>query len=395
MKRPEVNIVIEKTSFLMEKMEYIEQYGTIYFDRLKRLRPLLEISVKKVDSNICIVEKLSHIPQGTVALIGTLFKKSKKIPTLLNQYKSIKSVDSISFNEDSYVDDSDTCYLEDITSHVNLIINKDQLAHIVSGTALAVIGELINDLSFEIKSILYPYDKPKPTKLIESETHCYIALVNDIQYSSEKKDLILHNILSNELPFPLIAHAILIGKHVSDPSFIPQYDWFLSSVCNNLNIITIPSRDDPTNAVYPYQPIHPSIFAHASSKSTYHSTTNPSIISFNDVRTLILSGDIIQHYLKLTTFKTVNEVILQLFQCGHLCPCAPSTFPCFPASTDPFILEEPFPDVIVIGGFPEQCDSFDFMGKTITIVTVPSFAKQKTLVLFDFENKLIKPIKID
>ena len=75
-------------------MEYTEQYGAIYFDRLKRLYPLVEIAIKtqyhEQNNPIEIVEKLSHIPAGKVALIGTLFKKSKRVPTLLKQYQTNK-----------------------------------------------------------------------------------------------------------------------------------------------------------------------------------------------------------------------------------------------------------------------------------------------------------------
>ena len=156
----------------------------------------------------------------------------------------------------------------------------------------------------------------------------------------------------------------------------------------------LPSRNDPTNAVYPFQPIHPSIFSTASSKSTYHSTTNPTILSINGIRTMVISGDIIQHHMKMTLEKSPINVMLQLLRSAHLCPSAPSTFPCFPASKDPFMLEEPFPEVIVIGGFDEHCESFMFMDKPITIVTVPSFDQKKTIVLFDPENKVIKPITI-
>ena len=96
MSRPTITVTEEPSPFQMKKMEYNEQYGTIYFDRLKRLYPLVETSIKRKyhenNNPIEIVEKLSHIPQGTVALIGTLFKQSKKVPTLLKQYQTDKMV---------------------------------------------------------------------------------------------------------------------------------------------------------------------------------------------------------------------------------------------------------------------------------------------------------------
>ena len=117
-------------------------------------------------------------------------------------------------------------------------------------------------------------------------------------------------------------------------------------------------------------------------------------MSINNCKTLILSSDVVKHYLKISSFKTPFEVICHLLQCSHLCPCAPSTFPCFPAKIDPFIIEE-FPDVIIVGGFKEDCKSFNFNNSIITIVTIPSFKEDKTIVLFDIDNKIIKPIKID
>lgn len=397
MKRPEINVQIE-SSFLMKKMEFNEQYGAIYFNRLKRLYPLLEETIKRnhheKGDKIEIVEKLSHIPEGRIALIGTIFKKSQKVPSLLKQYQTNKNVSSIDFKEETYLDEKDTAYIEDSTGHIGIIMEKNQMDQIASGTVLALIGEIKDDNMFFVEQIHFPYEEPTKTILVEGDTKSYIALVNDISFSNRKEDLLLHNILANELSFPTIGYAFLIGKHVNELSLINQYDHFLTSICNTLNIVLIPSRNDPTNAVYPYQPIHPSIFSKASSKSTYHSTTNPAILTINETKILIISGDIISHHMKMTSLTTPIDVMIQLLQCGHLCPSSPSTFPCFPASEDPFIFESPFPDVIIIGGFDEHCESFLFMNKPLTIVTVPSFNEKKTIVLFDLENKLIKPITL-
>ena len=398
MKRPEITITIEQSSFLMNKMEYNEQYGAIYFDRLKRLYPLVETSIKRQyheqNNEIQIVEKLSNIPAGKVALIGTVFKKSKKVPTLLKQYQTNKMVSSVDFAEEKYIDDEDTAYIEDSTGHINIEMKKEQLHVIVSGTVLGLIGEVLEDNKFIVENVVYPFDQPIKTTLVEGDSNKYVALINDICFSNSQEDLILHNILTNELPFTEIGYGIIIGKHFNEPSSVPQYDHFLNSICNSLNIMIIPSRNDPTNANYPYQPIHPSIFAKASSKSTYHSTTNPSIVTINGIRTLILSGDIISHHMKMSSFTNVMNVVCNLFQCAHLCPSSPSTFPCFPATNDPFILEDPFPEVIIIGGFDVDCQHFEFMNSTITVVTVPSFKEKKTIVLFDPDNKSIKPISI-
>ena len=394
MKRPEINVKIEQSPYIMKKMDYDEQYGTIYFDRLKRLSPLIENIIDRKFPTIELCKKISNIPQGKVALIGSLFKNSKKIPTLLNQYKTDYMVKEIDFKEETYIDEKDTSYLEDSTGHINLSIDQNELNKLVSGTVLGVIGELENDSNFKVEELIFPYDTPVQTQLLEDDTKSYIALVNDISFSNNKNDLILHNILTNELSFPLIGHSIIIGKHFENINYVSSYDEFLSSICNSLNITLIPARNDPTNVVYPYQSIHPSIFNKASSKSTYQCATNPSLLSINNCKTLILSSDVVKHYLKISSFKTPFEVICHLLQCSHLCPCAPSTFPCFPAKIDPFIIEE-FPDVIIVGGFKEDCKSFNFNNSIITIVTVPSFKEDKTIVLFDIDNKIIKPIKID
>ena len=397
MSRPTITVTEEPSPFQMKKMEYNEQYGTIYFDRLKRLYPLVETSIKRKyhenNNPIEIVEKLSHIPQGTVALIGTLFKQSKKVPTLLKQYQTDKMVSSINFKEEKYIDDNDTAYIEDSTGHIVIEIEKEILHTITSGTVLGIIGNTSDENKFIVNDVVFPYDMPKPIQLVEGDSKGYVALINDICFSNKQEDLILHNILTNELPFNEIGYSIIIGKHFSDESVL-HYDHFLNSICNSINVMILPSRNDPTNAVYPYQPIHPSIFPKASSKSTYHSTTNPTLLSINGLRTLIISGDIIEHHMKMTSISNIFDCMNHLLQCAHLCPSSPSTFPCFPASIDPFIIEDPLPEIIIIGGFDADCQSFSFMNQTITIVTIPSFNEKKIFVLFDSENKNIKSISL-
>ena len=45
MSRPQITITEEPSPFSMKKMEYTEQYGKIYFNRLQRLTPKIQNSI--------------------------------------------------------------------------------------------------------------------------------------------------------------------------------------------------------------------------------------------------------------------------------------------------------------------------------------------------------------
>ena len=80
-----------------------------------------------------------------------------------------------------------------------------------------------------------------------------------------------------------------------------------------------------------------------------------------------------------------------LFEAGHVCPTAPDTLRCFPfREDDPFVMDTT-PNVFFAGCQPEYqattvYESEANPDKVVKLISVPTFAKTRSIVLLDLET---------
>ena len=81
-----------------------------------------------------------------------------------------------------------------------------------------------------------------------------------------------------------------------------------------------------------------------------------------------------------------------LLDAGHVCPTAPDTLRCFPfREDDPFVIETK-PKVFFAGCQPEYQSALVYESEanreatTVKLISVPTFAKTRSIVLVDLET---------
>ncbi|ELP90382.1 DNA polymerase delta small subunit, putative [Entamoeba invadens IP1] len=379
--------------FETPKMDYSQQYSKIYSSRLTLLRPLLEVLIEKKYEGMSVQTRLTNIPSGETSLIGTIFKKSKKLPTVLAQHKKDPKHIKIDFTQPPFHADDDSAYLEDLIGHTDLVMKPEVLNTITSGTVIAVIGTINTEGFFNVTDVIFPYEEPIETTVMNCDATKNITVISDIRFSACKTDLMLYDVLKNK-KIELGTDVFVIGNHYLESMGSPlvdEYDGFLSEVSKGIPVTVIPEGDDPTNAVLPFQPFHRAMFVKSMKNNTetqksFNLVSNPSIVTLGDITIMFLSQEVFVRAMDLTILKTPQDVFCFFLKAGHLCPFAPSMFPCYPYEKDPFVLNEPFPDFFIVGGFEEMCYSVNFMGKTICLVTVPSFYKEKKFVVLNTDS---------
>ena len=397
-KRTSIAFEIPKSKFIIEKMTYDHAYGDIYLDRLNTLYPYIKQQLESKFPDVPLIDKVTKLHQRKekVALIGNLIKTSAKIPTLLNDYAQTKKIRMVDFDVETFVDEKDVASIEDDSTHLLLKMDHSLMDSFVSGTTLGFVGHLTDDCSsFEVEDVCYATGELKVYEGMEGDTSNYLALIDDFQYQPTAERLALFNCLCNNEKFSNVSHGVIIGKMYKDISLIKEFDDYLSNMLQTLPVTLIPTFNDPTNAVYPYQPFHPSLFPKSSAMSSYSTISNPGEVVINNKKVMFISDDYTKLMFKLTTVKTIEELFIQFIRIGDICPCTPNIFPSFPSDCDPFLIIKNMPDVFVFGGYEESCKSFDLDGKIITLVTVPSFEATKTMVLFDLDNLKINTVKFN
>ncbi|KAH7166128.1 DNA polymerase alpha/epsilon subunit B-domain-containing protein [Dactylonectria macrodidyma] len=185
------------------------------------------------------------------------------------------------------------------------------------------------------------------------------------------------------------------------------FDSFLAELLPSIPVTLLPGAADPANASYPQQPIHTAMFpsARAYSKDPsapsgqagwFDAVTNPWEGEVEGWRVLGTGGQNVDDVFKYVD--SDDRLGMMEAMCRWRCsaPTAPDTLWSYPfQEDDPFVMKT-CPHLYFVGCQP------DFSTKTIQgpdgqevrLITVPSFAESRELVIVDTETLEVEKVKI-
>ncbi|KAI1284644.1 DNA polymerase alpha/epsilon subunit B-domain-containing protein [Xylaria sp. FL0933] len=182
-------------------------------------------------------------------------------------------------------------------------------------------------------------------------------------------------------------------------------DEFLSSLLPSIPITLLPGAQDPANASYPQQPIHPAMFplsraytaAPGSTDSGWLDTvTNPWEGEVDGWRVLGTGGQNVDDIFKYVG--SDDRLGMMEAMCRWRCcaPTAPDTLWSYPfQDDDPFVMHT-CPHLYFVGCQPEfgtkVIQGED--GQAVRLIAVPSFSATREIVLVDSETLDVSKVKI-
>ncbi|RWA13555.1 hypothetical protein EKO27_g1555 [Xylaria grammica] len=183
------------------------------------------------------------------------------------------------------------------------------------------------------------------------------------------------------------------------------FDEFLSALLPTIPITLLPGAQDPANASYPQQPIHPAMFPlsraytapPASTESGWLDTvTNPWEGEIDGWRVLGTGGQNIDDIFKYVGSN--DRLGMMEATCRWRCcaPTAPDTLWAYPfQDDDPFVMHT-CPHLYLVGCQPEfgtrVIQGED--GQAVRLIAVPSFFATREIVLVDSETLGVSKVKI-
>jgi len=311
---------------------YTQQYSHVYSARLFMLKGGLMARAKERWPSAQVVERIVSATTGAlIAVVGTTFKEQTR-PNVLDEYRS-----EILHSEEAEEGDvgvvrvktyeagaDDAIAVEDESGRVRLAGDKVNVARLVTGVTVAVLGridaargELVVDDVLG-PGFLPPPPSPAPSPgtggkkillvadLLGQTTHdAKFALLCDWlngalgdEQQTEAARSVVRCVVAGDVGGDLSdvttkskgLRASSNGHNSGTSSSLPDSaelklrdaDVAIARLCAMLPVDVIPGASDPTNATLPQQPVHPLLFPHASRYSTFVSATNPHEFSLDD-----------------------------------------------------------------------------------------------------------------
>ncbi|KAI0801683.1 DNA polymerase alpha/epsilon subunit B-domain-containing protein [Xylaria sp. FL0064] len=182
-------------------------------------------------------------------------------------------------------------------------------------------------------------------------------------------------------------------------------DEFLSALLPSIPITMLPGAQDPANASYPQQPIHPAMFplsraytaAPNSTESGWLDTvTNPWEGEVDGWRVLGTGGQNVDDIFKYVG--SDDRLGMMEAMCRWRCcaPTAPDTLWSYPfQDDDPFVMHT-CPHLYFVGCQPEFGTKLiqGEDGQAVRLIAVPSFSATREIVLVDSETLDVSKVKI-
>ncbi|OAQ64289.1 DNA polymerase subunit delta-2 [Pochonia chlamydosporia 170] len=190
------------------------------------------------------------------------------------------------------------------------------------------------------------------------------------------------------------------GYDASSYNAVPSqlFDEFVSVLLPSMPVTLLPGAQDPANASYPQQPIHMAMFpraraygpepANSKEPGWFDAVTNPWEAEIEGWRVLGTGGQNVDDVCKYVD--SDDRLGMMEAMCRWRCcaPTAPDTLWSYPfQEDDPFVMST-CPHLYFVGCQPEFSTKTIAgpEGQSVRLVTVPSFAETKELVLVDMET---------
>ncbi|KAL6849553.1 DNA polymerase delta small subunit Cdc1 [Amphichorda felina] len=183
------------------------------------------------------------------------------------------------------------------------------------------------------------------------------------------------------------------------------FDEFLTELLPSIPVTLLPGELDPANASYPQQPIHIAMFPKSRNFSKnpgsqepgwFDAVTNPWEAEVEGWRILGTGGQNVDDVFKYV--ESDDRLGMMEAMCRWRCcaPTAPDTLWSYPfQDDDPFVLKD-CPHLYFVGNQPEFGTRVIHgpAGQSVRLITVPSFAAKKEIVLVDTETLEVSKVQI-
>ncbi|KHN98482.1 DNA polymerase delta small subunit [Metarhizium album ARSEF 1941] len=190
------------------------------------------------------------------------------------------------------------------------------------------------------------------------------------------------------------------GYDASSYNALPSQllDDFLDALLPSIPVTLVPGAQDPANASYPQQPVHMALFPRARAYGPepakpkepgwFDAVTNPWEAELEGWRVLGTGGQNVDDVFKYVD--SDDRLGMMEAMCRWRCcaPTAPDTLWSYPfQEDDPFVMKT-CPHLFFVGCQPEFSTRTigGPRGQSVRLITVPSFAETKELVLVDMET---------
>ncbi|KAH8162119.1 hypothetical protein CIB48_g6133 [Xylaria polymorpha] len=439
---------------LDKEKSYRQQFADMYFLRLTKIKPAVDQRAAEAWRHTIIgdeppkkVERVLDIRQGDLCWVsGTVYMEMALKPNILDDVSKDRWISAPISNNKYYADDgSDAVTLEDESGRIRLVGDFLKDVILVTGCIVAVMGT--ENVNGELES---DPKKPKDEDLEMTGAQPKgsggkIAIVSGLGFGGQdashaiELDLLLEYLLGEALDptaqreLSQISRLIIAGNSISveeqravadeeekrgeqqkkygyDSSAynaLPSQllDEFLSTLLPTIPITLLPGAQDPANASYPQQPIHPAMFplsraytaAPGSAESGWLDTvTNPWEGEIDGWRVLGTGGQNVDDIFKYVGSNDRLGMMEAMCRWRCCAPTAPDTLWSYPfQDDDPFVMHT-CPHLYFVGSQPEfgtkviQGDD----GQAVRLIAVPSFAATKEIVLVDTETLEVTKVKI-
>ncbi|KAI1466330.1 DNA polymerase alpha/epsilon subunit B-domain-containing protein [Daldinia caldariorum] len=187
-------------------------------------------------------------------------------------------------------------------------------------------------------------------------------------------------------------------------------DEFLAALLPSLPVTLLPGAQDPANASFPQQPVHPAMFPHsrpytappttntntAAEPGWFDAVTNPWEGEVDGWRVLGTAGQNVDDICKYVDSNDRLGMMEAMCRWRCCAPTAPDTLWSYPfQEDDPFVMQT-CPHLFFAGcqpGFGTKVITGP-EGQTVRLVAVPSFADTQEIVLVDTETLEVTKVKI-
>uniref|UniRef100_A0A7I4YL61 DNA polymerase delta small subunit n=1 Tax=Haemonchus contortus TaxID=6289 RepID=A0A7I4YL61_HAECO len=417
---------------LDEKKDAFErQYNHVYVSRLNLLKARIMDAGQKELGQKLVYKQLEDLDMHEKAfVIGSIEKRISKRPGVLKEIAEDENVLPEDYDPDemmSLVSNKDFLEFEDEKQIVKLE-GKISMDEVATGCTAGLYGTQVKSDVFEVEKVFWP--TPCPQRPWPSNTKGGVIAflsgleltgdaVNDKPVTSafEMMTRWLNGESMGEPHLPpsssrverliLLGESIAIGQahefssavHYLNLSYkeassnvatIANLDTMLSKISDKVKVDLVPGLGDPCTQQLPQQPIHRACLPKSSAPgSNLTLPTNPYQFTMHDLDFLTTSGRIISDLRRLSGVSSSCDLMKLILRWQHLAPTCPDTVDGFPFDKrDPFIIDDEFPHVMVVGNQP-SLESGWFEGENgerCRIISIPRFSRTQSIVLLDLNT---------
>ncbi|KAG0184404.1 hypothetical protein DFQ28_011196 [Apophysomyces sp. BC1034] len=409
-----------KQGLLPEDRSFRQQYASLYFVRLHKLRPaVMDAAMKRwrgLSERPRYIPKVLDVRSGELCyIIGTIYMDLALKPNILKDLSEESSIIAPPVPA-KYRGPNDKISLEDESGRVELVGLRLANESLVTGMVVSVMGKESDTGAFEVKDICVAGLPPQdPLRNKDQSDPKFVALISGLNFSQNSENDVNYQLLQEFLCGELgssedqqsssrIARVVLAGNSVAKAQIVQdkdkaktysydasqyntkplqQLDELMEEICGTVDLDLMPGPNDPSNNHLPQQPMHPCMFSRSRAFTSFRSVTNPYWSIVDGVKFLGTSGqnldDIYRYIDNLDRLSTAEQSLFW----RHMAPSAPDTLWCYPfLEQDPFLVESS-PHLYFIGNQPQFETSMleGPEGQKIRIVLVPSFSESGSIAL--------------